>query len=214
MGLYAGNCSSTMSSSPVLIRAFYRSLLVAALIAASSAGPNEKSAYDEIVPEDNQPISIEKSARIAVYCEGCIGQSLIATDKIFSHCADGTGICEMPDHAEWEKLQRYVMAEGEAQTRLAPEHKKDLLTAEVKMQGHLEEMGHHLEACVESRQSLNDSSNCNRNGFQNEKQSFNDIAATNKALCTSIYYSLNQRAGVMQQQLLSLEESVQGKCAE
>merc|ERR1712166_337690 len=69
--------------------AFYQSLLVAALIAASSAGPNGMN--DEIVPEDNQPISIEKSARIALYCEGCIGQSLIAADKIFSHCADGTG---------------------------------------------------------------------------------------------------------------------------
>ena len=185
---------------------------MAALIAASSAGPMN----DEIVPEDNQAhlLKTTSPSRIALYCEGCIGQSLIAADKIFSHCAGGTGICEMPDHAEWEKLQRYVMEEVEAQTRLAPEHKNDLLTAEVKMQGHLEEMGHHLEACVESRQSRDDSSNCNRNGFQNEMQSFNVIAARNKALSSSINYSLNQRAGVMQQVQLSLKESVQGKCSQ
>merc|ERR1712086_798663 len=96
--------------------AFYRSLLVAALIAASSAGPNEKSAYDEIVPEDNQPISIEKSARIALYCEGCIGQSLIAADKIFSHCADGTGICEMPDHAECVTSSKHASSPGSLRT--------------------------------------------------------------------------------------------------
>merc|ERR1712166_1240419 len=129
-------------------------------------------------------------------------------------CADGTGICEVPDEGEWSKLQHLVKAEVEAQTRLAPEHKKELLTAEVNMEHGLEEMGHHLEACVESRQSRDDSSDCNRDGFQNEKQSFNDIATTNKALSTSINYALNQRAGVMQQQLVSLEESVQGKCAE
>merc|ERR1712166_902280 len=188
----AGNCSSTMSSSPVLIRAFYRLLLVAALIAASSAGPNEKEKWvhqQEVVPEDNQPISIEKSKSIALYCE-------------------------VPDEGEWSKLQHLVKAEVEAQTRLAPEHKKELLTAGVNMEHHLEEMGHHLEACVESRQSRDDSSDCNRDGFQNEMQSFKDIATANKALSTSINYALNQRAGVMQEQLVSLEESVQGKCAE
>ena len=190
---------------------------MAALIAASSAGPNEKEKWvhqQEVVPEDNQPISIEKSKSIALYCEGCIGQSLIAADKLFSDCADGTGICEVPDEGEWSKLQHLVKAEVEAQTRLAPEHKKELLTAEVKMEHHLGEMGHHLEACIESRQSRDDSSNCNRNGFQNEMQSFNVIAARNKALSSSINYSLNQRAGVMQQVQLSLKESVQGKCSQ
>jgi len=205
--------ASTLETlSPINVLMVKQTAVLLALCAVLAAVALHDVQSDTVLPEDSliSRADHEKAALESefLYCEECIGKALIAADRIFNHCIDGTGICEMPDEAEWEKLQHFVKAEEKAATRLAPEHKKELLKSEeVDLEHTLGNMRQLLKACVE------DSSKCNRDEFQQGMQSVKDLAATtNKAL--SIDYSLNQRAGVMQQVQLSLKESVQGKCSQ
>ena len=90
-----------------------------------------------------------------------------------------TGICEMPDEAEWQRVSKVFKAEAKIAIKLlsivAPELKKEWLKAGAG----LEDTRQVLKACVEDRFQCSKL----KDEFQKVMQSVKDLyATTNKAL--------------------------------
>ena len=176
---------------------------------------------DTVVAEDSSTSADDEPALRTklIYCEECTDQATDTLHGIVNDCVSMTGICEMPDEAEWQRVSKVFKAEAKIATNLlsivAPELKEEWL----KTGDGLEDMRQVLKACVEDR------SQCSKlkDEFQKVMQSVKDLyASTNKAL--SLETALRQRAAIRQsrpradraqqlaQQMVSLDASVLGKC--
>merc|ERR1719272_2245719 len=172
-------------------------LALCAVIATVALKPSP----DLVLPEE---LDQKSPAQELKYCEACIAKALNVATEIYNNCADGVGSCEMPHVDSWNSLQGLVKAGDRAAVEVNPAAKTELEQDEESLEHTLRLMRHGLKQCVEKAV-------CDKAKFQSEMASVKELnVKVNKAV--SLNQALNQRAAIMQQQLLSLDESVQDKC--